>query len=161
MKKILLVVGLAIAVAAWVALRPSPAYEMDPLRRAVVETQIPLSKAALSMGLPPVALSSPYAHGTRADPANGEPVLCKKTRGEEAALAKLIVEQDLIAPGSAEYVRFEASQFGESGCEFHINGEVDAQNSFGALLRHTFRMTLVLDESQQEWELTSYSLNRR
>lgn len=62
--------------------------------------------------------------------------------GEQAEkISKIIVSKHLISPGSAQFVNIEVGA--PDGSLFIVFGDVDSQNSFGALLRshffHTFK----------------------
>lgn len=54
---------------------------------------------------------------------------------------KNAVKERLKSPSSAEFCPLHEFQFVESGTDLYVSGYVDAQNSFGAMLRSKFKVT--------------------
>ena len=68
--------------------------------------------------------------------------------GKSAAhiAAKFYVKQELKAPATAIFGSYDERNVSRMGnCEFIIHGHVDAQNSFGALIRNEYYVTLKYD----------------
>jgi hypothetical protein len=68
--------------------------------------------------------------------------LCAEdARAEAISEAKSAVKAALKSPSSADFVG-ASIRTKQEGCAWTVTGEVDAQNSFGAMIRSTFRVNL-------------------
>lgn len=63
------------------------------------------------------------------------------------------VQSALKAPATAKFASMHESKI-EPGknCDFHIEGWVDAQNSYGALIRNYYMMDVYFDKPSNRWE---------
>jgi hypothetical protein len=121
----------------WQEVRPEGLSEADwEAKRASCET--------VSMG-PAACAQTPTRQVERlarqAEQARREALCREDVQAEAISEAKNIVKAHLKSPSSA---KFEAStvRATQKGCDWTVTGEVDAQNSFGASLRSTFRVKL-------------------
>lgn len=73
---------------------------------------------------------------------------CSESFARSAAQA--IVQKNLRAPGSAKFGSDEATKLAE--CRYKFSGYVDSQNSFGALLRTSFSVTVERDPQGDAWQ---------
>lgn len=64
------------------------------------------------------------------------------------------VKDQLKSPGSAKFTGASAST---GGSTYTVTGDVDAQNSFGGLLRSHYTCVVRLDDQAKEWRLVSLS----
>lgn len=67
--------------------------------------------------------------------------------------SKRIIEKVLKAPSTAEFQSYDKSMISVSGDTYTVNGYVDAQNSFGAMLRSYY--TVKLKGSAYNWTIES------
>jgi hypothetical protein len=67
--------------------------------------------------------------------------------------AKLLADKQLFAPSTAKFASYDNNMVANDGCTFRINSYVDAQNSFGAMLRAQYRITLEYIPETDKWEL--------
>lgn len=72
--------------------------------------------------------------------------------------AQRSIREQLKAPSTAKFpYGYERVRCGDS-CTFVILGIVDAQNSFGAMLRSEYRVKIAYRPEQEVWEVISSSL---
>lgn len=76
---------------------------------------------------------------------------------EARAMCETFVKRKLKAPASARFSGESAVKV--SSMEYTAAGSVDAENSFGALLRSTFACDLTYDAASQEWTARSVSVS--
>lgn len=69
--------------------------------------------------------------------------------------AKKVISRQLKAPRSAKWSNMRASKV---GCDWIVTGEVDSQNSFGAMMRSDVRVKLAR-ASQQTWVPVSVEMS--
>jgi hypothetical protein len=67
---------------------------------------------------------------------------------------EMFVKERLKAPSTAD---IQSSSVSESAGSFNVSGTVDAQNSYGAKIRSSFRCT-VIDDHAGRWLLQSISI---
>lgn len=67
--------------------------------------------------------------------------------------SKRIIEKVLKAPSTATFQSYDKSMISVSGDTYTVNGYVDAQNSFGAMLRSYY--TVRLKGSAYNWTIES------
>jgi hypothetical protein len=73
--------------------------------------------------------------------------------------AKDFVQRNLKAPTTAKFPPFrEISHTYKGNCTHRITGTVDAQNSFGAVIRNSFDVTVRYDRSQETYYLEDISV---
>ena len=78
---------------------------------------------------------------------------------EICAHAEVFIETKLIAPSSAHFQPCDEmglARVGTDGHEYVLTGYVDAQNAFGASLRHSF--TVDLRQDGDSWSTLNWSL---
>ncbi len=87
--------------------------------------------------------------GTRAS-NEVRPPSCGGGASMAQIMAQNFVKRDLKAPRSASFSRSNV----ESGkdCTFRVTGAVDAQNSFGAMLRTNYSITLQYNAKTKKWQ---------
>lgn len=88
----------------------------------------------------------------------------KKISDEEkndvAFAAQWEVKQFLKAPSKAQFPPFETVAAQIAPGEYYVEGAVDAQNSFGAMLRSRFYATVIEDKaSSAKWRVVSLNIN--
>lgn len=72
------------------------------------------------------------------------------------AMVKELLLNYLKAPTTAKFPNFNSVyKFQTSPGVWEIEGYVDSQNSFGAMLRKRYKCTIVFDPATDIWELTS------
>lgn len=74
-------------------------------------------------------------------------------------MARVFLERQLKAPASAKYIEEKATYAG--GCDFLVVGQVDAQNSFGALIRNAYVVELRYLPVEDKWQRQSLDLQNR
>lgn len=68
--------------------------------------------------------------------------------------SRALVSASLKAPATSKFCGEDIKQFEFAGADaWEINGCVDAQNSFGAMLRNNYR--IILTKSGSDWQLVS------
>lgn len=67
--------------------------------------------------------------------------------------AKNIISKNLKAPSTAKFLSYDRQSITISGNIYTVNGYVDAQNSFGAMLRSYY--TVTLRGSAYNWNIES------
>jgi hypothetical protein len=75
-------------------------------------------------------------------------------------MCQLLIEDRLKAPGSTEYPVFSSIQYEQDGNIFYIKAYVDAQNSFGTLIRNDF-FCVVEYVGDDKWNLKDLEMNER
>ena len=78
------------------------------------------------------------------------------SKSSAQTVAELSVKRELKAPSSAKFGDSRVSYTGE--CKFLVVGEVDAQNSFGAMLRKTYTVRVEYRPGERNWEAVSVEL---
>ena len=79
-------------------------------------------------------------------------------RAEAFTVCEQFVERRLKAPGTAKFSHvWDSTISGSGGGPYEIDGYVDAQNSFGALLRNRYSCS-VEASSGKSWTLKSLSM---
>lgn len=74
-------------------------------------------------------------------------------------MCKQFVEQQLVAPSTAKFGNYrESIVASQDNDEFHVIGQVDAQNSFGAMLRKTYFCNIRY-VGNDRWRLLSLELD--
>ena len=63
----------------------------------------------------------------------------------------LFVPSHLKAPGSAKFASYQECSVDVVGDVYTVSGWVDAQNSFGALIRQRFTCEMRIEESRGKW----------
>lgn len=73
--------------------------------------------------------------------------------------ARDFIKNNLKSPSTAEFPSFnEVSHKYLGNCTHNITGHVDAQNSFGAMLRNKFDVTVRYNKSNQNFYLENISI---
>lgn len=68
--------------------------------------------------------------------------------------SKDLIAKSLKSPSTAKFSPYsDTSVISNEGCNFTIDGYVDAQNSFGAIIRTRFNTTIRFDEKSQTYYL--------
>lgn len=83
---------------------------------------------------------------------------CTNPGDEPEILAKLILEELLVAPSSATFPRPPITSK-LADCRFVVLGDVDSQNGFGAMIRSGYRVEMRFDEDERRWTDFEYSVN--
>ncbi|WP_142459659.1 hypothetical protein [Geodermatophilus aquaeductus] len=65
------------------------------------------------------------------------------------------VKRQLRAPATADFPNFQEYVVTGSGDQYTVQGYVDAQNGFGALIRSDWSCSIQRDEEQEQWTLTA------
>ena len=65
------------------------------------------------------------------------------------------VRSRLKAPSSAQFPVATAKVVQVKPCEFLVAGPLDAQNSFGAMIRNTYMATIRYDPDDDTWQVLS------
>ncbi|MFG5863635.1 hypothetical protein [Metapseudomonas sp. CR1201] len=84
---------------------------------------------------------------------------CRDYQAYEAA--KLIIKKHLKSPSSAKFAVDGVDQVSIQplgGCRFRVASHVDSQNSFGAMLRTNFYITVRRDGNGNDWVGSDMSL---
>lgn len=72
--------------------------------------------------------------------------------------ARALVSTSLKAPSTAKFCGDEVKPFQFAGAEaWEINGCVDAQNSYGAMIRNSYKV--ILTRSGSEWRVSSLEIH--
>ncbi|APE44582.1 hypothetical protein BOO69_15035 [Sulfitobacter alexandrii] len=84
--------------------------------------------------------------------------------GQKASEAYVMIQADvrraLVAPSTAEFPSRYGAGTGHAGdCVYQVNGQFDAQNGFGAMLRGTFTGTIRYFPERGSWQTQSLSVN--
>lgn len=71
-------------------------------------------------------------------------------------MSQTFVKRGLKAPSTADFGSYSDSQVipmpaGESACSFLVRGYVDAQNSYGAMIRNNYIVTVSKVKGQDSW----------
>lgn len=77
---------------------------------------------------------------------------------DAAVVAKTIVKDNLKSPSTAEFCKTSECAISCSGNTWTVSGYVDAQNSFGAVLRNNFKVKFTFTTSNK-YTIDSYSIN--
>lgn len=89
---------------------------------------------------------------TRRTPEERRARTCGRDGESDAIyMAKEFVTKRLKAPSSADFPRRLQSAVYGKGCTFVVAGVVDAQNSFGAMIRGAYTGTLEYDPETDSW----------
>lgn len=73
--------------------------------------------------------------------------------------ARDFIKQNLKSPSTAEFPSFKEVNHKYLGnCTHNVIGVVDAQNSFGAILRNKFNVTVRYDKPKQTYYLENISI---
>lgn len=72
---------------------------------------------------------------------------CSQTAAE--LQARSIVRSELHTPSTASFGRRDITR--GAGCTFNVRGTVDAQNGFGATVRHNYSVTVRYDSEADRW----------
>lgn len=83
---------------------------------------------------------------------------CTNPGDEPEILAKLILEELLVAPSSATFPRPPITSK-LADCRFVVLGDVDSQNGFGAMIRSGYRVEMRFDADERRWTDFEYSVN--
>lgn len=81
---------------------------------------------------------------------------CKSTTGHKVAANRLI-KNHMKSPSTAEVSSQKVDYLGD--CRASHMGYVDAQNSFGAMIRNTYRAVTVYDQAAQRYRLESLDMH--
>lgn len=80
--------------------------------------------------------------------------------GEAQIMAKEFVKNSLKSPSTADFSNTSSQELSDK--TFLVSGNVDAQNSFGAMLRNTFRVKLKYNGGEwtdsKNWTLIDFNL---
>lgn len=82
--------------------------------------------------------------------AKQSPAICG-SEGMAYVMSQNFVKQQLKAPASAKFPYRASAQNYLGDCRHAIVGTVDSQNSFGAMLRSTYSVTMVYLPDQKKW----------
>ena len=73
--------------------------------------------------------------------------------------ARDFIKQNLKSPSTAEFPSFtEVNHKYLGNCTHNITGDVNAQNSFGAMLRNKFNVTVRYDKKEKTYYLENISI---
>lgn len=72
-------------------------------------------------------------------------------KSEALSTCHYFIKDRLKAPSTAEFLNTSTHK---DGSRYLVSGELDAQNSFGAMLRHDYRCHLRYDEGWKREEVT-------
>jgi hypothetical protein len=84
---------------------------------------------------------------------------CNKSNAYDAA--KRIVANHLKSPASAKFAREGSDNVSIDdlgGCKYRVASHVDSQNSFGAMLRTNFYITVMRNSEEKTWTGSDISL---
>jgi hypothetical protein len=89
---------------------------------------------------------------------------CLGTNDAALVMAEDFVKDRLKAPATARFPGWTEDQpvvTGYGNCKYEVNGWVDSQNGFGALLRSNWRVQLkpALEDGKEMWYLTSINID--
>lgn len=108
----------------------------------------------------------PDAHATEADlrAALAKAERLAQCTDREVPLAYVMIQADvrrsLVAPSTAEFPgRYGVGTRHVGDCLYQVNGQFDAQNGFGAMLRGTFVGTIRYFPESGSWQTQSLSVN--
>lgn len=78
-------------------------------------------------------------------------------------MSQTFVKRGLKAPSTADFGSYSDSQVkpmpaGESACSFLVIGYVDAQNSYGAMIRNNYIVTVSKVKGQDSWTAKDMSI---
>lgn len=82
-----------------------------------------------------------------------EKIFEKDLKIDAFVIAKNFIRQNLKAPSTAEFQSYPEATISNDGNQFTIYTYVDAQNSFGAMIRTHFRVVLKYKPETDKWEL--------
>lgn len=71
------------------------------------------------------------------------------------SMAHVFVRRRLKAPVTAQFVAYDNLSRFTGGCEFTVEGDVDAQNSFGAAIRSHYIVMLSYQPETDMWQAES------
>jgi len=79
------------------------------------------------------------------------------------AMSQTFVKRGLKAPSTANFGSYTESQVqplpaGESACRFLVLGLVDAQNSFGAMIRNRYTVIVAKIKGEDAWTASALSI---
>jgi len=73
-------------------------------------------------------------------------------------MAEKFVQKHLKAPSTAKFNTKALKMNVSDDCRFWVDGSVDSQNSYGAMLRATFSMRLIYDPQADTWQAIDFNL---
>ncbi|MFI8377184.1 hypothetical protein ACIGCH_24315 [Pseudomonas helleri] len=78
-------------------------------------------------------------------------------------MSQTFVKRGLKAPSTADFGSYSESQVkpmpaGASACKFLVIGHVDAQNSFGAMIRNRYIVTVAKAKGQDSWTASDMTI---
>ena len=78
-------------------------------------------------------------------------------------MSQTFVKRGLKAPSTADFGSYSESQVksmpaGESACTFLVIGHVDAQNSYGAMIRNRYIVTVAKAKGQDSWTASDMTI---
>lgn len=71
------------------------------------------------------------------------------------SMAHEFVRRRLKAPATAKFVAYDNISRFTGSCDFTVEGDVDAQNSFGATIRSHYIVTLSYQPETDMWQAES------
>lgn len=82
------------------------------------------------------------------------------TSSEASSICKGFVKDRLKSPSTADFSAIDAS-VGSGIHAYVVTGAVDSQNSFGAMVRNSFRCALHFAEAEEKWRLDDLAFSGR
>lgn len=78
-------------------------------------------------------------------------------------MSQTFVKRGLKAPSTADFGSYSESKVtpmaaGKSACKFLVIGHVDAQNSFGAMIRNMYVVTVEKAKGEDSWTASDMSI---
>ncbi|WOL30529.1 hypothetical protein [Pseudomonas fragi] len=94
-------------------------------------------------------------------PEQREAIACGPTMAY--VMSQTFVKRGLKAPSTADFGSYSESQVtpmpaGESACKFLVIGHVDAQNSFGAMIRNRYIVTVAKTKGLDSWTASEMTI---